>query len=107
MLRQIKVVINLEVNINDMKSKEINNDEIILNELIHDEKAMNEYINSEVISILEDIGEDELKGLGVNKKVQNSNLKKVIENIDEESILGNIEYLQKNVVTKIKSIEVV
>ncbi len=99
MLRQIKVTINMEVNVNE--------DELILNELVSNKDAVDEYINNEIITILEELDEKKLEYIGLSRKIQNSHLKKVVDNIDEDSILESIEQLQKNTVTKIKSIEVI
>ncbi|CAH2214973.1 hypothetical protein [Tepidibacter aestuarii] len=97
MSRQIKIVINLEVNVNEMEN------ERILSELVENEAAMNEYINNEVITILEDLNENKLKSLGLDRKTKNSHLKEMVDNIDEDKI----ESIRNNIVTKIKDIEVI
>ncbi|WP_099189985.1 hypothetical protein [Tepidibacter mesophilus] len=99
MIRQIKVTINMEVNINE--------DELILNELVNNEDAINEYVNNEIITILEDIDENKLEYIGLSRKIKNSHFKKIVDNIDEDEILENIENVQKNIVAEIKSVEVV
>ncbi|WFD10656.1 hypothetical protein [Tepidibacter hydrothermalis] len=98
MLRQIKVTINMEVNINE--------EELILNELVNNKDAMNEYVNNEIITVLEDIDENKLEYIGLSRKIKDSHMKKVLHNIEEDEILENIENIQKNIVTKIKSIEI-
>lgn len=99
MLRQIKVTINMEININE--------EGLFLDELVNNKDAMNEHMNNEIITVLEEMDENKLEYIGLSRKIQNSHMKKVLDSIGEDEILESIENIQKNIVTKIKSIEIV
>jgi hypothetical protein len=99
MLRQIKVTINMEININE--------EGLLLDELVNNQDAMNDHMNNEIITVLEEIDENKLEYIGLSRKIQNSHMKKVLDNMGEDEILESIENIQKNIVTKIKSIEIV
>ncbi|SHH41099.1 hypothetical protein [Tepidibacter thalassicus] len=83
MKKSFKVVIDVEMNVNELT--------------MNDEK-LNDYVKNEILLLLEDIDLNTLECFGLKRKKYSS----IIEEVNEEKIYN----IQKNIKIKIKDIEI-